>query len=227
MTCEFPIPSSLSSTHRDDMPSELLPLNIGDRMRQLNGVHELIWIKVGPSMAADELVQLLDSDQSPNRKAGKVTLITRYGAAKIESHLAGHINSVQLCGHPIAWICDPMLSNTLTSSSGLKMCNFGTINSELTTCILEFTEELSEDGFSVTECLGVAWSSPRSNWGCSTRCIVVRFQSFCDSHLNFEQSLNKSNVAFLISNHYNRRQVGRKRADSDVLYAELGGRKFS
>ncbi|KZT00421.1 uncharacterized protein LAESUDRAFT_739619 [Laetiporus sulphureus 93-53] len=211
------------------MPSELLPLNvyyntsthflwIGDRTRQLNGVHEPIWIKVGPSMAADELVRLLDT--------GKVMLITCYGAAKIESHLAGHINSVQLCGHPVAWICDPMLGNTLTSSSGLKTCNFGTINSELTTCMrihaecnshmngvsFEFTGELSEDGFSVTECLGGSMEL--------TRCIV----SFCDSRLNFEQSLD---VAFLISNHYNRRRVRRKRADSDVLYAELSGRKFS
>lgn len=58
--------------------------------------------------------------------------------------------------------------STLTSSSGLKTRNFGTIISELTSCIrihsenasrlggvsLEFTGELNDEGFSVTECLG-------------------------------------------------------------------------
>ncbi|KZT06458.1 DAHP synthetase [Laetiporus sulphureus 93-53] len=249
MTREFPIPSSLSSTLHDDTPSEPLPPNvyyntsahflwIGDRTRQLNGAHveyfrgirNPIGIKVGPSMAAGELVRLLDI-VNPNREAGKVTLITRYGAAKIESHLAGHIKAVQQCGHLVAWICDPMHGNTLTSSSGLKTRNFGTIISELTACMrihaecdsrmngvsLEFTGELSEDGFSVTECLGGSMELSEEQLG-------LRYQSFCDPRLNFEQSLD---VAFLISNHYNRRRVGRKRADSDVLYAELGGRKFS
>lgn len=58
--------------------------------------------------------------------------------------------------------------STLTSSSGVKTRNFATIVSELTDCIqihmkhgsslngvsLEFTGELADDGFSVTECLG-------------------------------------------------------------------------
>lgn len=58
--------------------------------------------------------------------------------------------------------------STLSSTNGLKTRNFGTIISELTSCIrihqecgsclggvsLEFTGELTEDGFSVTECLG-------------------------------------------------------------------------
>lgn len=58
--------------------------------------------------------------------------------------------------------------STLTSSNGLKTRNFGTIISELTSCIrihsahgsrlggvsLEFTGELNDEGFSVTECLG-------------------------------------------------------------------------
>lgn len=59
-------------------------------------------------------------------------------------------------------------NSTLSSSSGLKTRHFGTIISELTSCIrthaasnsrlngvsLEFTGELTEEGFSVTECLG-------------------------------------------------------------------------
>ena len=58
--------------------------------------------------------------------------------------------------------------STLTSGTGLKTRHFGTIISELTSCIrihtacgsrlggvsLEFTGELNDEGFSVTECLG-------------------------------------------------------------------------
>ncbi|KAG8958961.1 hypothetical protein FRC00_002098 [Tulasnella sp. 408] len=60
------------------------------------------------------------------------------------------------------------LGSTLTSSSGLKTRHFSTIVSEVTSCLrihtecgsrlggisLEFTGELNEEGFSVTECLG-------------------------------------------------------------------------
>ena len=59
-------------------------------------------------------------------------------------------------------------SSTLVSSSGLKTRHFGTIISELTSCLrihgecesrlggvsLEFTGEFNEEGYSVTECLG-------------------------------------------------------------------------
>ena len=37
-----------------------------------------------------------------------MTLITRYGAAKVEKYLPGHIAAVQKSGHPVTWICDPM-----------------------------------------------------------------------------------------------------------------------
>lgn len=79
---------------------------VGDRTRQLNGGHieyfrgirNPIGVKVGPSMQAEELVKLLGSESiyeveppmlmfatvvNPNRESGKVTLITRYGAAMV------------------------------------------------------------------------------------------------------------------------------------------------
>jgi 3-deoxy-7-phosphoheptulonate synthase len=87
---------------------------------------------------------------------------------QVEQHLPLHIRAVQASKMPVAWISDPMHGNTLTSTTGLKTRNFSTIVSELTSCLrihaennsklngvsLEFTGELSEDGFSVTECLG-------------------------------------------------------------------------
>jgi 3-deoxy-7-phosphoheptulonate synthase len=92
----------------------------------------------------------------------------------------------------------------LTSSTGLKTRHFGTIISELTTCIkvhqanasrlngvsLEFTGELSEDGYSVTECLGGSMELKEEQLG-------LRYQSFCDPRLNYEQSLGVFVFLFL------------------------------
>jgi len=172
LTRSLPIPPSSEQAYYDTSAHFLW---IGDRTRQLDGAHveffrgirNPIGIKVGPSMKNDELVRLLDI-VNPDKEVGKVTLITRYGAGKIDNHLSGHITTVQQSGHPVAWICDPMHGNTLTSSQGLKTRHFGTIISELTSCLrihsecnstlngvsLEFTGELNDEGFSVTECLG-------------------------------------------------------------------------
>ena len=78
---------------------------IGDRTRQLNGAHieyfrgirNPIGVKVGPSMDPAELVRLIESMflfgrrtsilcipvLNPDREAGRLTLITRYGAGKV------------------------------------------------------------------------------------------------------------------------------------------------
>jgi 3-deoxy-7-phosphoheptulonate synthase len=88
---------------------------IGDRTRQLDGAHveyfrgieNPIGIKVGPSMKNEELVQLLDI-VNPSKEIGKVTLITRYGADKVESMLGPHIEAVNGSGHVVVWQCDPM-----------------------------------------------------------------------------------------------------------------------
>ncbi|KAH9055365.1 class-II DAHP synthetase family-domain-containing protein [Lactarius vividus] len=214
---------------------------LGDRTRQLDGAHieyfrgirNPIGIKVGPSMAADELVRLLDI-VNPEHDNGRVTLITRYGVNKIATHLPIHIKAVQASGHPVIWVCDPMHGNTLTSSTGLKTRHFGRIISELTSCLrihsecglglggvsLEFTGELNrEEGYSVTECLGGSMELSEEQLG-------LRYQSFCDPRLNFEQSLD---VAFLVSNYFNNQRRGdsRHKGNVDVLYSELGGNTAS
>ncbi|KAK0505613.1 DAHP synthetase [Armillaria luteobubalina] len=210
---------------------------IGDRTRQLDGAHveyfrgirNPIGIKVGPSMVDDELAKLLDV-VNPLKEPGRVTLISRYGAAKIDAHLPGHIEAVKRSGHPVVWICDPMHGNTLTSSTGYKTRHFSAIIGEITSCLrihtsngsrlggisLEFTGELNDEGFSVTECLGGSMELSEEQLG-------LRYQSFCDPRLNFEQSLD---VAFLLSNHFKKERRGKQTGtDHDVLYSELGGRE--
>jgi len=57
--------------------------------------------------------------------------------------------------------------------------------------------------------------------------LGLRYQSFCDPRLNFEQSLD---VAFLISNHFKKERVSHRngtresKSAGDILYAELGGK---
>jgi 3-deoxy-7-phosphoheptulonate synthase len=80
LTREFPLPLSASSseTIASQKPTAKAFYNtaahflwIGDRTRQLTGAHveyfrgirNPIGIKIGPSMAKDELVRLLDSEQ--------------------------------------------------------------------------------------------------------------------------------------------------------------------
>ncbi|KAJ7664198.1 DAHP synthetase [Mycena rosella] len=240
LTRAFPVPSAGAHTVPPRMASYNTSAHflwIGDRTRQLTGAHveyfrgirNPIGVKVGPSMGCEELVRLLDI-VDPLKEAGRVTLITRYGAGKIEEYLAGHIASVQQSGHPVVWICDPMHGNTETSASGLKTRHFGTIISELTACLrihaacnsrlggvsLEFTGELNEQGFSVTECVGGSMELSEEELG-------LRYQSFCDPRLNFEQSLD---VAFLVSNYFKkeRRGVKQTETEADVLYTELKGK---
>ncbi|KAG6844651.1 hypothetical protein H0H87_005102 [Tephrocybe sp. NHM501043] len=195
---------------------------IGDRTRQLTGAHveyfrgirNPIGIKVGPSMDGAELVRLLDI-VNPNHEPGRVSLITRYGASKIKHHLPSHISSVQATQHPVVWICDPMHGNTQTSTSGLKTRHFGTIISEIIDCLrihaahdsrlggvsLEFTGEINDEGFSVTECVGGSMELGEEELG-------LRYQV---------------DVAFLISNHFKKERSGGD-GEGDVLYAELAGR---
>jgi len=178
-------------------------------------------------MKPDELVELL-SVVNPDKIEGKVTLITRYGADKVAQYLPGHIQAVAKSNMKVIWVCDPMHGNTLTSSSGHKTRHFGTIISEIKSCLeihsqceswlggvsLEFTGELSDDGFSVTECLGGSMELIEEQLG-------LRYQSFCDPRLNFEQSLD---LAFLVSNYYKQQRDSQFQTGKDILFSELGGK---
>ena len=96
---------------------------------------------------------------------------------------------------------------------------------------LEFTGELNDEGFSVTECIGGSMELSEGELGlryqvcCFLTCLIyanLQPQSFCDPRLNFEQSLD---IAFLMSNHFKKeRKKGSPdvaQASGDVLYEEF------
>ncbi|KAK9472438.1 DAHP synthetase [Dipodascopsis tothii] len=177
---------------------------IGDRTRQLNGAHveyfrgieNPIGIKVGPSTDPDELVRLLDIVDA-DRKPGRVTLISRYGAGKIEGLLPGHIRAVAASGHRVVWISDPCHGNTKSSTSGLKTRDFDDIMAELAAALRIHKANGSQlngvhlelTGDAVTECVGGSQMLTDED-------LVIRYDTVCDPRLSESQSLDAS---FLIA----------------------------
>eukprot|EP00128_Syssomonas_multiformis_P012554 Colp12_sorted_trinity150504_noHs@2351 len=180
---------------------------IGDRTRELGGAHieyfrglaNPVGIKVGPSMAPEELVRVLRI-LNPDNVPGKVTLITRYGAKLVQQHLPGHIRAVKNAGLKVVWCCDPMHGNTSKSSSGLKTRNFDSILEELRHCFSTHKEHGSRlngvhfelTGDAVTECTGGSAKLSEDD-------LVKNYKTFCDPRLNHKQSMD---MAFLIANYY-------------------------
>ena len=165
---------------------------IGDRTRQLNGAHveyfrgiqNPIGVKIGPSMESSELIRLLDI-LNPNYIVGKVTLITRYGANKIQQYLPNHIKAINNTKHKVVWCCDPMHGNTETTSTGLKTRNFDNIISELTQAF-EIHKALSSrlggvhcelTGDAVTETIGGSSALQEKD-------LHLNYQTFCDPRFN-------------------------------------------
>jgi 3-deoxy-7-phosphoheptulonate synthase len=152
---------------------------LGDRTRAADGAHmeyfrgikNPIGIKVGPSMKPDELVRVLDI-VDPDCIPGRVTLIGRFGASKVENTLPPLIKAVQASPHAssVIWTSDPMHGNTVSPPShpSIKTRRFEDIVFELSASFrvhaecgsrlggahLELTGELDEEGNSVTECVG-------------------------------------------------------------------------
>ena len=180
---------------------------IGDRTRQLTGAHieyirgieNPIGIKVGPTLAAPELVDLLNA-VNPTRQIGKVTLITRYGAKRIDELLPSHIRAVRESGHTVVWQCDPMHGNTSSTPAGVKTRHFSSILGEVSSALRIHREEggflggvhLELTGEAVTECVG-------GSEGLTEEDLDINYTTYCDPRLNEKQALE---LAFLVAGHY-------------------------
>ncbi|KAK0734320.1 DAHP synthetase [Lasiosphaeria miniovina] len=183
---------------------------IGDRTRQIDGAHveffrgiaNPIGVKVGPTTPASDLLALLRR-LNPSREAGKITLITRYGAGQVASLLPGHIRAVEDSEYArtVVWQCDPMHGNTQSvGAAGVKTRAFSDIFSELQQTLRIHKEQrsflggvhLELTGDAVTECLG-------GSEGLDEDDLSTNYTSFCDPRLNEKQALE---LAFLIADHY-------------------------
>ena len=177
---------------------------IGDRTRQLDGAHvefmrgieNPIGVKVGPSMDPDELIRLIDI-LNPDNDPGRLNLIVRMGADKVEAHFTRLLRKVKEEGRQVLWSSDPMHGNTIKASSGYKTRDFAQILSEVKQFFQVHRAEgtvaggihIEMTGQNVTECIG--GSRPITEAGLSDR-----YHTHCDPRMNADQSLE---LAFMIA----------------------------
>lgn len=182
---------------------------IGDRTRQIDhahveffrGIANPIGVKVGPTTPVDDLLALLRT-LNPDCEAGKITLITRYGASKVRSLLPAHIRAVEDSEYArcVVWQCDPMHGNTVSVAGGIKTRKFKDIFEELQETLRIHKEQgsylggvhLELTGDAVTECLGGSENLDEDD-------LSTNYTSFCDPRLNEKQALE---LAFLVADHY-------------------------
>ncbi len=177
---------------------------IGERTRQLDGAHveflrgigNPVGCKVGPSTTPEWVLELCEK-LNPARVPGRLTLITRMGADRIEDGLRPLLRAVQRAGHPVVWACDPMHGNTFTSAGGRKTRHFEDICAEISGFFRAHRAEgtwpgglhVELTGDDVTECLGGAEEILDEHLG-------ERYETMCDPRLNARQSID---LAFRIA----------------------------
>jgi 3-deoxy-7-phosphoheptulonate synthase len=162
----------------------------------MRGIENPVAFKVGPSMTPSDLITLIDI-LNPKNEAGKITLIARMGAGKVEDLLPKLVEVVKAEGRNVIWSCDPMHGNTVKSSTGFKTRKFDDILSEIKS-FLQIHKSIGTyaggihfemTGQDVTECLG-------GNQNISEIDLQNRYHTHCDPRLNSSQSLE---LAFLIA----------------------------
>jgi len=193
---------------------------IGDRTRQpdhahvefARGVKNPIGLKCGPSLEPDELIRLIDI-LNPDNESGRLTLITRFGADKVDKHLPELIRAVKREGRIVVWSCDPMHGNTIKSRSGYKTRPFDQVLAELRRFMAVHQAEgthaggihVEMTGKDVTECTGGVRAL-------SDEDLNDRYHTFCDPRLNAGQALE---LSFLVAEELKKEQSLRPRSDED------------
>ena len=144
----------------------------------------------------DELLRLIDI-LNPENDPGRLNLIVRMGADKVEQHMPRLVRAVQGEGKQVLWSSDPMHGNTIKASSGYKTRDFAQILAEVKQFFAVHQAEgsyaggihIEMTGQNVTECIGGA--RPITEDGLSDR-----YHTHCDPRMNADQSLE---LAFLIA----------------------------
>lgn len=163
----------------------------------IRGIANPVAVKIGPSMTQETLKRLIET-LNPDNEAGRLTLIHRFGANKINDLLPPLIETVKSTGKIVLWTCDPMHGNTDTTTDGIKTRRFNAILSELQqafgihkslgTLLGGVHFELT--GENVTECIGGARGLDEND-------LKSAYTTLCDPRLNYEQALE---MAMMIIN---------------------------
>lgn len=203
---------------------------VGDRTRDVDGAHieymrgikNPLGVKLGPTTTPDTLLRLCDA-LNPDNDPGRLTLIVRMGAGKVEDGLPPLIRAIEREGRKVVWSCDPMHGNTIKTSSGYKTRDFVAILQEVREFFTVHRAEgthpggvhFEMTGADVTECTGGAQDITEARLG-------DRYHTQCDPRLNASQSLE---LAFLIAEALKEERTrARDQATSDALRS-LGTRR--
>ena len=128
---------------------------------------------------------------NPRRQPGRLVLVSRMGADRIATSLPPLLRDVQLSGHPVVWMCDPMHGNTFQHASGYKTRDFDDVMRELhgffdacdATGVWPGGVHVELTGENVTECLGGTHAVRGVD-------LEERYETSCDPRLNARQSLD-------------------------------------
>ena len=174
----------------------------GAHVEYFRGIANPIAVKVGEGMEAAtlaELVRILNPENEP----GRLTLIHRFGASRIESALPAMIRAVRDTDRQVLWVCDPMHGNTESTPQGIKTRRFDNILAEVESAFRIHDENGSHlggvhfelTGDDVTECTGGAR-------GLTDLDLARAYHTTVDPRLNYEQALE---LAMLIGRQGSRR----------------------
>ena len=194
---------------------------IGDRTRQIDhahveffrGIENPIGLKCGPSLAPDDLLRLIDV-LNPDNEAGRLTLITRFGADKVFDHLPALVKAVKREGKKVVWSCDPMHGNVVKATNGYKTRPFDRILKEVESFFAVHHSEgtyaggvhVEMTGKNVTECTGGARDISEDD-------LSDRYHTVCDPRLNADQALE---LAFLIADKIKKERTERRVAEAAI-----------
>lgn len=161
----------------------------GAHLEYFRGIENPIGVKIGPETTRDDLLRMIDM-MLPDEDPGRLTLIHRFGAKRVEAELPRLLEIVREAGRTVLFCCDPMHGNTESTSSGLKTRRFDHILTELETA-MEVHRQMGSylggvhfelTGDNVTECTGGAR-------GLSEVDLQRAYRTQVDPRLNYEQAL--------------------------------------
>ncbi|MCZ6186509.1 3-deoxy-7-phosphoheptulonate synthase class II [Campylobacter ureolyticus] len=194
----------IDSTSGDWYDCSAHMLWIGERTRGLNeahvnflsGVKNPVGVKIGPTATPDEILGLCEK-LNPENEAGRLNLIVRMGADKIDSNLPKLLRAVKSEGKTVLWSSDPMHGNTFKTTNNYKTRAFDKILKEVKSFFEIHKSEgtypggihLEMSGDDVTECTGGFFNVKEET-------LAKRYETQCDPRLNANQALE---LAFLVA----------------------------
>ncbi|WP_069632539.1 class II 3-deoxy-7-phosphoheptulonate synthase [Campylobacter pinnipediorum] len=202
------LPYEEAMTREDSLSNEWYDCSahmlwIGERTRGvddahvhfLSGVKNPIGVKIGPSANSSDILKLSEK-LNPENEAGRLNVIIRMGADKINENLPKLLRDIKKEGLNIVYSIDPMHGNT-TKAGNYKTREFDKIISEVKS-FFDITKSesmyaggihLEMTGQDVTECMGGVFNVTEQS-------LKERYETQCDPRLNSDQALE---LAFLVA----------------------------